>query len=78
MFINFMLEPENAYQNSLYVGYVSPVTEVFERIMQENPEVADMDAYNPSEEVLDICEVFIDLGDSRPLFNEVWTQIKVH
>jgi len=77
MFINFMIDPENAYQNSLYVGYVSPVTEAFERLMQENPEVADMDAYNPSEEVLDKCEVFIDLGDNRPLYNRIWTEIKV-
>lgn len=78
MFINFMLDPENAYLNSEYVGYVSPVTSVFERIMQENPEVADMDAYNPSDELLNKCEVFVDLGDSRPLFNQVWTEIKVH
>jgi len=77
MFINFMLDPENAYQNSLYVGYVSPVTEAFNRLMEENPEVTEMDAYNPSDEVLDKCEVFIDLGENRPLFNRVWTEIKV-
>jgi len=76
-FINFMLDPENAYLNSEYVGYASPVTTVFERLMQENPEVAEMDAYNPSEEILDKCEVFIDLGDKRPLYNQIWTEIKV-
>lgn len=76
-FINFMLDPENAYLNSEYVGYASPVTSVFERLMEENPEIADMDAYNPSEEVLDKCEVFIDLGDKRPLYNQIWTEIKV-
>lgn len=78
MFINFILDPENAYENSLYVGYVSPVTEAFERLMEEHPEVAEMDAYNPSEEVLDKCEVFVDLGDSRALYNEVWTEVKAH
>lgn len=76
-FINFMLDPENAYQNSEYVGYASPIPTVFERLMQENPEIAEMDSYNPSKELLDKCEVFIDLGEARALFNQVWTEIKV-
>lgn len=78
MFINFMLDPDNAYQNTEYVGYATPNQIAFERMLEENPEVTDMDAYNPSQELLDKCEVFIDLGDNREMYNQLWTEIKVY
>ena len=78
MFINFILDPDNAYQNTDYVGYATPNKIAFERILEDNPEVADMDAYNPNQELLDKCEVFIDLGDNRAIYNQLWTEIKVY
>ncbi|HZK27975.1 MAG TPA: spermidine/putrescine ABC transporter substrate-binding protein [Thermoclostridium sp.] len=78
MFINFILDPDNAYQNTDYVGYSTPNKIAFERILEDNPEVADMDAYNPNQELLDKCEVFIDLGDNRAIYNQLWTEIKVY
>jgi spermidine/putrescine-binding protein len=73
-----MLDPDNAYQNTEYVGYATPNQIAFERMLEENPEVTDMDAYNPSQELLDKCEVFIDLGDNREMYNQLWTEIKVY
>ena len=69
---------DNAYQNTEYVGYATPNQIAFERMLEENPEVTDMDAYNPSQELLDKCEVFIDLGDNREMYNQLWTEIKVY
>ncbi len=78
MFINFILDPDNAYQNTDYVGYSTPNKIAFERILEDNPEVVEMDAYNPTQELLDKCEVFIDLGDNRAIYNQLWTEIKVY
>ncbi len=78
MFINFILDPDNAYQNTDYVVYATPNKIAFERILEDNPEVVEMDAYNPTQELLDKCEVFIDLGDNRAIYNQLWTEIKVY
>lgn len=77
MFINFMLDPDNAYQNTEYVGYATPNKAALEMLKEESPEVVEMDAYYPSEEVLDRCEVFIDLGEAKTLYNEAWMEFKV-
>lgn len=74
MFINFMLDPDNAFQNSEFVGYASPNKAALEMMKEENPEVIGMDAYYPSDEVLDRCEVFIDLGETKKLYNQVWME----
>jgi len=76
MFINFMLDPENAFQNSEFVGYATPNKAALEKMREENPEVVNMDAYYPSDEVLDRCEVFIDLGETKKLYNDAWMEFK--
>jgi len=78
MFINFMLDPENAYQNSEFVGYTSPNTAALEMMKEENPEVFEMPAYMPSDEILDRCEVFKDLGSTKELYNQAWMEITVN
>ncbi len=37
-----------------------------------------MDAYNPSAEVVDRCEVFIDLGETKAVYNKAWMEIKAN
>lgn len=74
-FINFMLDPDNAYANSQAVGYTSPNTAVLERMKQENPEVFTMDAYWPSEEVLAKSEVYSDLGEVKSVYNRIFTEV---
>ncbi|MBP7175956.1 MAG: spermidine/putrescine ABC transporter substrate-binding protein [Thermoclostridium sp.] len=78
MFINFMLDPDNAYQNTEYVGYATPNKAALEMVKESNPEVVGMDAYNPSAEVLDRCEVLIDLGEKKAIYNKAWMEIKAN
>ncbi len=78
MFINFMLDPDNAYQNTEFVGYATPNKAALEMLKETSPEVVNMDAYYPSEEVLDRCEVFIDLGDKKELYNQAWIQFQAN
>lgn len=75
MFINFLLDPENAYQNTEFVGYSSPNKAALEMLRTENPEVFEMAAYMPSDEILERCEVFKDLGSAKELYNQAWMEI---
>lgn len=77
MFINFMLDPDVAFRNSEAMGYSSPNTEVLRRMQEEYPEVFDLPAYWPDEEILKKSEVYVDLGDYKVKYNEILTQILV-
>lgn len=76
-FINFMLDPENAYQNSNAVGYTTPNTEALKRMRDENPEIFEMDAYWPSADALAKSEVYVDLGEFKTLYNQMWMEARV-
>src|SRR5699024_7213897 len=73
-FINFMLDPENAKINVDYIGYSTPnkaAYDILDESVKNNPI-----AY-PSKEILDKCEVFVDLkSDVLKLYDEAWTEIK--
>lgn len=72
-FINFLLDPENAKQNVEYIGYSTPNAAAYELLDEETQE--DEAAY-PPEDILDKCEVFIDLGDKIQLYDDAWLEIK--
>ena len=76
MFINFILDPENAYANTEYVGYSTPNYAALEMMREESPEILEMQAYLPSDEILDRCEVFVDLGIVKELYNQAWIEIQ--
>lgn len=76
MFINFLLDPDNAYQNTEYVGYATPNKAALDMVREASPEVVEMEAYYPPDEVLDRCEVFIDLGDKKELYNQAWIELQ--
>lgn len=75
-FINFMLDPDNAYQNTEYVGYATPNKDVVGMIREESPEIVEMPAYWPSDEILERCETFEDLDAALTIYNEVWTKLQ--
>lgn len=74
-FINFMLDPDIAFRNSEAMGYTSPNSETIKRMQQEYPEVFELPAYWPDEEILKKSDVYIDLGDYKAKYNDILTQI---
>lgn len=78
MFINFMLDPEIAYQNSVAMGYTTPNTEALKRIREEMPEVFELPAYWPDEETMEKSDIYVDLGDYKSVYNQLWTEVMAH
>lgn len=75
-YINFMLDPENAYANSLHVGYTSPIKEVADQLAVE--EYAGIHAYVPvfggeNNEVFRYQETEI-----KQYFADMWTKVKAY
>lgn len=73
LFINFMCDPEIAFLNADYIKYSSPHSEV-KKMLDE--ELVNDEAFYPSDETLENCEVFIDLGENLKLYDRVWTEFK--
>ncbi|MGI6168119.1 MAG: ABC transporter substrate-binding protein [Christensenellales bacterium] len=73
LFIDFLCRPDIALINTNYIGYTTPVQQSFDEadeILRNNP------AYNPSEEALERCEIFHDLGDFIDRYNDIWMKVK--
>ena len=73
IFINFLLDPENAKINAEYIGYSTPNTAALERLDEET--VNNPVAY-PSKEDLEKTETFIDLGPKIKLYDKAWIELK--
>lgn len=74
VFINFMNDPQIAFNNTDYIGYSTPHTEA--KAMLEEEVRNDPAAY-PSQEIIDKCEVFVDLGaELTNYYNEKWNELK--
>ena len=74
-FINFILSYDNAYANSSYVGYASPVGDVLTDLSTGDGDYAGNEAYlprtgNPKD------EVFHNNDDVRKVISEYWTRVK--
>lgn len=73
-FINFMCQPEIAFNNCDYIGYATPHSEakaMLDEAVRNDP------AVYPSDDVLNQCEVFIDLGNEMTeYYNEKWNELK--
>ncbi|MBK5251516.1 MAG: extracellular solute-binding protein [Peptostreptococcaceae bacterium] len=73
-FINFMCDPETAFNNADYIGYSTPHKEAKEMLSDE---VKNDPAAYPSKEILDNCEVFVNLGaEMTEYYNEKWNELK--
>lgn len=71
--IDFLCKPENSLQNVEYIQFSTPndgAYELLEDSIKNDP------ASYPSKEILDRCEVFVDLGDSLKLYDDAWMKIK--
>ncbi len=73
-FINFMCETEIAVRNAQEVWYAIPHTAAYEQL---DPEQSEDPLVYPPREVLDKCEVFINLNqETLVLQSELWINLK--
>lgn len=74
-FINFLSEPENAAENVDYIGYATPNMGAYELLDEE---IQEDETVYPAEEILDKCEIFIDLGNKIKLYDDAWLKVKIN
>ena len=73
-FINFLLDPENAATNAEYIGYSTPNDGAIKIL---GSDYMDDPILNPSKEVIDKSEVFLDLNPKTlKIYDEAWIEIK--
>lgn len=73
-FINYLLEPDIAKQNVDYIGYSTPNMAAYELL---DDDVRDNKGAYPPNELLEKCEVFVNLpSKDLQVYDEVWTDIK--
>ena len=75
LFINFMLDPENAAQNADYVGYSTPNEAAWELM---DPEVVEDERFYPNPELRSKLEVYENLGlEWLGIYNERFLEFKM-
>ncbi|KXT78801.1 ABC transporter substrate-binding protein [Streptococcus sp. DD13] len=75
-FINFMLRPENAYKNALYVGYATPNKEAKAMLPEE---VRNDPSFYPSGDTMKHLEVYEQLGKKwLGIYNDLYLQVKMY
>ena len=74
LFINFMCEPDVGYQNCDFIGYSTPITEVWERL---DDDLKYSPIAYPSDEVMNKAEVFVTLPDDiNAEMDAKWSEMK--
>ena len=71
-FINFLLEPDIAAQNTEYIFYSTPNTEVPALL---GDFLSECSAFNISAEDIANCEIYKDLGEDIKLYNTAWDMV---
>jgi spermidine/putrescine-binding protein len=72
IFINYLCDAEIAKRNSEYIGYSTPNQAAMAQMDEWNQDPV----FNPSRDVIDRCEAFVDLGETISLYNDAWLRIK--
>lgn len=74
LFMNYMLEPENAKVNSEEVGYATPNVKGKELLPEE---IRNDTRIYPTDEVVKNCELFYNLSnEDTQKYTKIWTEIK--
>ena len=73
-FIDFMCRTDIAQKNVEEIGYSTPQTEVMDLLDEE---LKNNPIYNPPQDVLDKCEVLVDVGDALTYYNAAWEKIRL-
>lgn len=72
-FINFMCRPDIAQLNCNEIWYSSPNTEAIKLM---GAEYTDNLTMNPSQEIINRCEFFLDIQDFVQIYNNMWLEVK--
>ena len=75
-FINYVCSYEGAYDNSSYVGYTSPNTQVMEELSGEGGDYEGINAYIPRTGY-DKDEVFEFDEQTRKVISNLWSKVKI-
>jgi len=73
VFINYILEPENAAMITNFTWFASPVEAANEFI---DPEILDEPAIYPPDDVMAKLEWIEDVGEATPIYERIWTEVK--
>ncbi len=77
MYMNFLMDPEVALSNALYIGYATPNTGVLEHPDYE--EMRNNEYLYPSQENMPDTEYFHNLPqETLTMFSELWSDIRIH
>lgn len=77
LYINFMLDPEIALSNALYIGYATPNTGVLNH--PDYAEMRDNEFLYPSEENMPEVEYFHNLPqETLDMFSQLWNEIRIY
>jgi len=75
-FINFMLDPKNAAQNTEYVSYSTPNKTALQYLPED---VANDERFYPDEKLTGKLEVYENLGKRMlAYYNELYLEFKMH
>lgn len=75
-FINFMLRPENAYKNALYIGYSTPNSKAKELLPKE---VQEDQAFYPRQSTMEHLEVYEAMSPKWvSTYNDLFLQFKMY
>ena len=76
LFMNFMLDPENAAQNAEYVGYSTPNAKAFDLLPEE---ISGDKRFYPDPQLTDKLEVYENLGKRMlAYYNELFLEFKMY
>ena len=75
LFINYMCETQTALANAQYIGYASPHVEA---VKQLPAELTSDRRFYPTDADLTNSEVFVDLADFLPMYDEIWSRIQAN
>lgn len=75
-FINFISSYDGAYDNSSYVGYTSPNTDVMAELSGEGGDYEGINAYIPRTGY-EKDEVFVYNEDTKKIISNLWSKVKI-
>ena len=75
-FIDFLCRPDIALMNFYEIWFSTPNAGAIEMIEEDDAELLENETLFPTQEIIERCEFFKDIGQDRARFDAVWRAIK--